>query len=93
MTLGLRFIFAGLSKTWDRRAFQDAVTVFRIVSPRVTRTVATVIMSLELAGGGLLLAGTYERLGAILLGVLLPAFNYASSARSGWPMSLAPFPH
>jgi uncharacterized membrane protein YphA (DoxX/SURF4 family) len=77
ITLGLLFIVAGLSKAWDRRAFQDAVTGFRIVSPGLTTAVATVIMSLELAGGGLLLAGRYEWLGAVLLGLLLIAFDFA----------------
>jgi len=75
-TLGLLFIVAGLSKAWDRRAFQDAVAGFRIVSPRLTLAVATVVVSLELAGGGLLL-WNYEWLGAALLGVLLAAFNVA----------------
>ena len=56
-TLGLLFLVAGLSKAWDRRAFQDAVTGFRIVSPRLTRAVATVIMSLELAGADCCLRG------------------------------------
>ena len=75
--LGLLFIVAGLLKAWDRRAFHDAVTGYRIVSPRLTPVVATAIMGVELVGGVLLLAGTYEWLGAALLGLLLVAFDFA----------------
>ena len=77
ITLGLLFLVAGLSKAWDRRAFQLAVASFQIVSPRLAPAVATLIVTLELAGSALLLAGIYEWLGAFLLGVLLAAFNFA----------------
>ena len=77
ITLGILFLVAGLSKAWDRRAFHLAVASFQIVPSRLAPAVATLIVSLELAGSGLLLAGTYEWLGALLLGVLLAAFNFA----------------
>jgi hypothetical protein len=77
ISLGLLFLVAGLSKAWDRRAFVDAVNGFRIVPTHFAPIVAVVVISLELAGGGLLLAGTYEWLGAMLLGLLLVAFTLA----------------
>jgi uncharacterized membrane protein YphA (DoxX/SURF4 family) len=77
ITLGLLFLVAGLSKAWDRRAFQIAVASFQIVPSRLAPATAVAIVSLELAGGGLLLAGVYEWLGALLLCVLLAAFNVA----------------
>ena len=77
ITLGLLFLVAGLLKAWDRRAFHLAVASFQIVPSRLAPPVATLIVSMELAGSGLLLAGTYEWLGAVLLGLLLAAFNFA----------------
>ena len=77
IALGLLFLVAGLSKAWDPRAYLDAVNGFQIVPPGVAPAVATVIVSLELVSGGLLLAGTYTWLGAILLGLLLATFNVA----------------
>ena len=77
ITLGLLFLVAGFSKTWDRRAFQIAVASFQIVPSRLAPAAAVAIVSLELAGAGLLLAGGYEWLGALLLCALLAAFNVA----------------
>ena len=77
MALGLLFLVAGLSKARDHRAFQLAVASFQIVPARLAPPVATLIVAMELAGSGLLLAGTYEWLGALLLGVLLVAFTVA----------------
>ena len=50
---------------------------FGIVAPRFVARVAGVIVILELAGGGLLLAGIYQWLGALLIAGLLATFNYA----------------
>ena len=77
LTLGLLFVVAGLSKARDHRAFYRAVAGFQIVSPLHVQRIAVAIVSLELVGGGLLLLGTHEWLGAILVGSLLAAFNAA----------------
>ena len=75
VAFGLLFLVAGLLKTWDRRAFLDAVSGFRVVSERLASAVATIIVGLELAGAGLLLTGTSASLGATLVGLLLVAFT------------------
>jgi uncharacterized membrane protein YphA (DoxX/SURF4 family) len=77
ITLGLLFLVAGLMKVGDRRAFQLAVASFQIVPSHRAASVATLILCLELAGSGLLLAGVYEWLGAFLLGLLLLALTVA----------------
>jgi putative oxidoreductase len=77
LTLGLLFLIAGLLKAWDRRAFQVAVTSFRILPSRFTASVAALIVTIELVASLLLLAGIYEWLAAFMLGALLAAFTIA----------------
>jgi uncharacterized membrane protein YphA (DoxX/SURF4 family) len=52
LALGFLFLVAGLSKAWDRRAFQLAVASFQIVPVRLAPPVATLIVAMELAGSG-----------------------------------------
>ena len=75
--LGLLFLATGISKCWDRRAFERAVTGFQVVPARVAPAVALIVVFLEILGGGLLAAGALVWLGAITVGALLAAFNIA----------------
>jgi uncharacterized membrane protein YphA (DoxX/SURF4 family) len=77
LTLGMLFLTASFSKVTDLHSFRGSVAAFGIVPVPLAPVVAIALVFLELAAGGLLLTGSHARLGALMLIVLLAAFEAA----------------
>ena len=77
LVLGFLFLAAGLSKLWDRRAFQQAVAGYQILPPGLAPAAALLIPTLESTGGALLVTGISVPAGSILLAILLVVFDAA----------------
>lgn len=77
VVLGFLFLAAGLSKFWDRRAFQQAVAGYQILPLWLAPAAALLIPTLEVTGGGLLVTRISVPLGSLLLAILLAVFDTA----------------
>ena len=77
IALGLLFVAVGISKCFNRRAFERAVAGFQVVPERLAPVAAALIVGLEIAGGGMLVLGAQVRLGAFIIAGLLACFSFA----------------
>lgn len=81
--LGLVFVFAGLAKLRDRRAFAQAVYGYKLVSDGTAVLIGRFLPPLELVTGALLLCGLFTRAAASATALLLSVFTAAIAINLG----------